>query len=215
MFYSPTILPKAPLWQIQEHPIYLLGTVHFGPPGGFRFPRFADAFIECHDVAYFELDPFAKRDTSLMLRSATCKTTLAEELGDVLYRHLRAEGYRWANPLDAHVAGALGILIQLDQAVKQALKGSAKYSEEWGIDRAVCSRYESQKKEVQFLETDATQVQAYVTGPLEEIVAELDYRRTHGHFPRVEGDEELLTLFQKGDFDALGRLRSQMVSVAG
>jgi uncharacterized protein YbaP (TraB family) len=198
-------LPRALFWDIAEHPIYLLATVHAGPAGGFLFPRFADMLIGTTDVAYFEIDPFAPRDMSFMLRPPGSPSILAQDLGPDIYRRLQDENMPLKNPLDQHQAGGIGLLIQATSQPHQP----AKYFEDWGVDRVVCQRYYSQKKAVLFLETGAIQGEAAIRGPLNEVVAELESWCRNGRLPRI--DEHLvMKAYADGDFAALGVLRAQM-----
>lgn len=197
-------LAKAPLWDIAEHPIYILGTVHAGPFGGFRFPHFADGIIGTQDVGYFELDPFAHRDMSSMLRAPSSPSTLSGELGGALYRRLQEEEHQFANPLDAHVAGAIAEIL----AFLAARRGAPKYWEDWGVDRFIWNQYRAGGKDVRALETAASQLQAILTGPIGEIVAELEAWSATGKLPRHDG--EFVDDYFRGDFEAIGKLRGKL-----
>ena len=78
-----------------------------------------------------------------------------------------------------------------------------------GVERTVCQRYRSQKKEIRFLETSEDQGRAAVSGPLHEIVAELETWRTTGRLPRADGTQ-MLNAYEAADLPTLARLRSEL-----
>lgn len=197
-------LRRALCWSIVERPITLLATIHTGPFGGYRFPPMADAFIHGADIAYFEIDPLEKWDIGFMFRPTNSATTLLQEVGPAIYRRLEQE-LALNRPLANCAAGGIGDLIELSTPTPM----TAGYGIDWGVDRTVCQRYRAQKKEIRFLETSEDQGRAAVSGPLHEIVAELDAWRTTGRLPRADSTQ-ILNAYEAADLPTLARLRSEL-----
>ena len=183
------------LWYLAESQVWFLGTIHQGPPGGFRFPEHALTMIDSVESYCFELDPLVKPNLGFLQRSAG---SLVDDLGPETFAALQAQlpgaELRHLTVWGAAIVAGARVWTALD------------FVEESGVDRFVFARARAAKKNIAFLETEADQVRAITSGSLAEAVAAI--RRVIAD-PGLQRRtvERLVSGYVDGDLSAIAESR--------
>ena len=163
--------PLRPLfWKLRDHPIHFLGSVHFGPEGGFALPKpVIDAFDSATEV-FFEIEDVDETPFPHFLYRES--GSLRDDLNPSLYEKL-VQHPEYNPDFDQLKLATVGIVLGAKLYPRMGLMPKD------GIDVALCRRARKQGQTVQGLEKRAEQEQAILTSSQTESVAGLELHLNH------------------------------------
>jgi uncharacterized protein YbaP (TraB family) len=193
--------PLRPLfWKLRERSVFFLGSVHFGPEGGFALPQSVmDAFDSATEIFFEIADVDTTPSPDFLFRESG---SLRDDLHPNLYEKL-SQHPDYGPDFDRLKLEAVGIVLGAKLYPRMGLMPQN------GIDVALCHRARAQTKRVHGLETRMDQEQAILTSNHSELIAGLELQLNHPELVQQLAQGIIRSIYE-GDATLLDEVRAIM-----